>query len=130
MADQHEPGLARAGELAGRFLVERGIEMGNGLRDGCDFVHPFEIGSPGESVDLAADDGDRERPAESFLDRRRGADHFEGDVAHRSVEMLGDDEDPAHQPSPRFSRMIPAMAPATAAASPSIIAARPVFGGS
>ena len=130
VADEDEAGLALFGDRAHRLLVERGIEVRLGQRDGHDLVDAGAIGGGGERLRLVTDDEDGERTAEAGLHLGRGADHLQRDIAQEPVEVLGDDENAGHQPSPRFSRMIPAMALATAAASPSIIAARPLLGGS
>ena len=92
----------------------------------------FPVGGVGErlQVRLVPDDEHGERAAKAGLRLCGGADHLQRDIPERAVEMFGDDEDSGHHGSPRFSRTIAAMAAATAAASPSIIAARPLLGGS
>ena len=130
VSDQHQPDLPRLGDGAHRLLIERGIEMRVGLRDGHDLVDSLKVGDCGKRVRILTDDEDGERAAEAVLDLGCGADHLQRDVAQETVEVLGDDEGPGHHTSPRLSRIISAMALATAAASPSIIAARPDLGGS
>ena len=130
MADQHQPRLPRFGDGADRLLVERGIEVRIGLRDGDDLVHALAVGGVGERVCVLRDDEDAQRPADALLDRCGSADHLQRDIPEGAVEVLGHDENAGHHPSPRLSRMMSAMALATAAASPSIIAARPDLGGS
>ena len=130
MADQHQSRLPGLGDSADRLFIERGIEMRIGRGHGDDLVYPFPVGGVGERVGVMTDDDDGQRPAEAILDRGGSADHLQRDIAQEPIEMLGDDEDAGHHTSPRFSRTISAMALAIAAASPSIIAARPDLGGS
>ena len=129
-ADQDEPDLPFLSDGANHFLIERGIEMRVRLRDGDDLVNALQVGSYGKRVRILTDDEDGERAAEAVLDLGCGADHLQRDIAQDAVEVLADDEDSGHHTSPRLSRMMSAMALAIAAASPSIIAARPDLGGS
>ena len=101
-----------------------------GPGDGDDLVDSLAVGRRGERLHVLADDENGERAAEAVLDLGGSADHLQRNVAQDAVEVLGDDEDSGHHTSPRLSRMMSAIALATAAASPSIIAARPDFGGS